>query len=192
VDNKKKGQDILDGEYDDFLNEKIKSKGVRLPPPQQQSKRPPRGKKVDNEPKGVIIERAVFVAEEAVASGSRSRSGSASPPRTRKGKSKKSKTAEAGITETLEEGQSSRKHDEEDILMEEEPKEEEAPLIIKRKRRAPQVVVSTPPKKLRTSMRGEIKQSPTLLQGVGSEVHRELQHNVPLPTIVKFKTELTK
>jgi len=52
------------------------------------------------------------------------------------------------------------------------------------------VVVSTPPKKPRTSMRGENRQSPTLLQGAGSEVHRELQHNVPLPTIVKIKTEL--
>jgi len=135
VDNKKKEQDILDEEYDDFINEKRKSKGDRLPPQQQQSKRPPRGKKIDNEPKGVIIERAVFMAEEAATSGSGS--GSASPPQTRKQKSKKGKIAEAKLTKTQEEGQSSRKPNEEDILMEEEPKEEEAPLLFKRKRRAP-------------------------------------------------------
>jgi len=40
VDNKKKRQDIPDEEYDNFLIEKRKSKGERLPPQQHRTKDP--------------------------------------------------------------------------------------------------------------------------------------------------------
>jgi len=91
--------------------------------------------------------------------------------------------------ETYEEGQASHKQIEEDFPLEEESEEEEGPISFTRKRKAPQVIVTTP-RKPRTSMRGEIRQTPIMLRGTSGEVfNKELQHNVPLPTIVKFKTE---
>jgi len=48
----------------------------------------------------------------------------------------------------------------------------------------------SPPKKQRMAMRGDIRADPIILRGAGGEVFRkELQHDVPLPTIIKFKTK---
>jgi len=67
VDARKKRQELDDEEYDDFLSEKRKSNGERLPM-QKQRKGLPRGKKMEDKPKGVIIERIATPAVGALTS----------------------------------------------------------------------------------------------------------------------------
>jgi len=78
VDTKKKRQEVFDEEYDDFLTENRKSYGERLPI-EKQRRIPPKGKKGEDEPKGVIIERISTMAVGASISAQASTS-SAQPP----------------------------------------------------------------------------------------------------------------
>jgi len=72
------------------------------------------------------------------------------------------------------------------IIVEEEEPLDDDPLIKKKKKK-----VQTPPqKKQKLVMRGTVDINPILLRGEGGEgILKNLQHEVPIPDIVQFKTE---